>query len=88
MTGREAPRTSTTENCKIGEATLGALSYTKRHIVRSLLIHHRLTIARLSHTSVYVLDQERAYDFYVNKLGIEAVFKDDSGNWFSLGQKE
>jgi catechol 2,3-dioxygenase-like lactoylglutathione lyase family enzyme len=28
-------------------------------------------ITRLSHTSVYVLDQDSAYDFYVNKLGFE-----------------
>src|SRR3984885_1101545 len=26
-------------------------------------------ITKLTHTCVYVLDQERAYDFYVNKLG-------------------
>lgn len=26
-------------------------------------------ITRLSHATVYVLDQESAYDFYVNKLG-------------------
>lgn len=26
-------------------------------------------ITRLSHVSVFVLDQERAHDFYVNKLG-------------------
>lgn len=26
-------------------------------------------IARMSHVSVYVLDQNSAYDFYVNKLG-------------------
>ena len=26
-------------------------------------------ITRLSHTTIYVLDQDKAYDFYVNKLG-------------------
>lgn len=28
-------------------------------------------IQRISHISIYVLDQEAAYDFYVNKLGFE-----------------
>ncbi len=28
-------------------------------------------IARMSHVSVYVLDQNSAYDFYVNKLGFK-----------------
>lgn len=28
-------------------------------------------IARLSHATIYVLDQDRAYDFYVNKLGFK-----------------
>lgn len=28
-------------------------------------------IARLSHASVYVLDQDSAHDFYVNKLGFK-----------------
>lgn len=28
-------------------------------------------ISKLSHASIYVLDQERAKDFYVNKLGFE-----------------
>src|SRR5258705_10480355 len=28
-------------------------------------------INKLSHVSVYVLDQESAYDFYVNKLGFK-----------------
>ncbi|HPG09383.1 MAG TPA: VOC family protein [Saprospiraceae bacterium] len=26
-------------------------------------------ISKISHTCIYVLDQDRAYDFYVNKLG-------------------
>ncbi len=90
-------------------------------------------ITRLNHATFYVLDQDSAHDFYVNKLGfkvhsdapmapgfgvfeckdiyatyeelkakgveftkepkeefygVEALFKDDSGNWFSLGQKK
>lgn len=28
-------------------------------------------LARLTHTSVYVVDQDRALDFYVNKLGFK-----------------
>jgi catechol 2,3-dioxygenase-like lactoylglutathione lyase family enzyme len=28
-------------------------------------------ITKLNHVSVFVLDQERAYDFYVNKLGFK-----------------
>src|SRR5690349_4675329 len=28
-------------------------------------------ITRMNHVSVYVLDQESAYDFYVNKLGFK-----------------
>ena len=28
-------------------------------------------IAKMSHVSIYVLDQESAYDFYVNKLGFK-----------------
>ena len=63
-------------------------------------------ITKLTHVSVYVLDQASAYDFYTKKLGFkvitdvpmgnghrwlgvygtEALFKDDSGNWFSLAQ--
>ena len=83
-------------------------------------------IQRLSHTTLYVLDQDAAKDFYVNKLGfevrmdgkmdngfrwltvspkgqplkakgvefasppkeqfygVEAIMKDNSGNWFSM----
>jgi catechol 2,3-dioxygenase-like lactoylglutathione lyase family enzyme len=28
-------------------------------------------VTKLSHTSIYVNDQEKAYDFYVNKLGFK-----------------
>jgi len=28
-------------------------------------------ISKISHTCIYVLDQDRAYDFYVNKLGFK-----------------
>ena len=28
-------------------------------------------ISKLSHVSIYVLNQDSAYDFYVNKLGLK-----------------
>ena len=76
-------------------------------------------IRKLSHACIYVLDQDRAKEFYTGKLrfevrhdvrmgsefegagegfrwltvsppeqpyGVEAIFRDDSGNWFSLTQ--
>jgi catechol 2,3-dioxygenase-like lactoylglutathione lyase family enzyme len=30
-------------------------------------------ITRLSHANIYVLDQDRAYDFYINKLGFKLI---------------
>lgn len=48
-------------------------------------------ITRLSHTSIYVLDQESARDFYVNKLGFEvredAPMGDDL-RWLTVGPKD
>jgi catechol 2,3-dioxygenase-like lactoylglutathione lyase family enzyme len=44
-------------------------------------------ISRLSHTTFFVLDQERAKDFYVNKLGFEIrmnVPVGDKGVWLSV----
>lgn len=38
-------------------------------------------IQRLSHASIYVLDQESAYDFYVNKLGFEERLKIPIGRY-------
>lgn len=68
-------------------------------------------IMRLSHVSIYVLDQDEAKEIYTKKLGmearndqvldgfrgpvppgtdrpygIEATFRDNSGNWFSRTQ--
>jgi catechol 2,3-dioxygenase-like lactoylglutathione lyase family enzyme len=44
-------------------------------------------ITKLTHTCVYVLDQERAYDFYVNKLGF-AVHTDapmgEGARWLTV----
>jgi len=34
-------------------------------------INYRTMITRMSHACIYVLDQDSAYDFYVNKLGFK-----------------
>ncbi|MBZ5725848.1 MAG: VOC family protein [Acidobacteriia bacterium] len=47
-------------------------------------------IQRLSHVTIYVLDQEEAYDFYINKLGFEVRMdqKMDNGfRWLTIGPK-
>ncbi len=47
-------------------------------------------IQRLSHTSIYVLDQDSARDFYVNKLGFEVrddVKMDNGFRWLTVGPK-
>ncbi len=44
-------------------------------------------ISKLSHASVFVLDQERARDFYVNKLGFAIVMDvpvGDKGSWLTV----
>jgi catechol 2,3-dioxygenase-like lactoylglutathione lyase family enzyme len=46
-------------------------------------------IQRLSHSVVYVLDQDSAYDFYINKLGLE-VRTDHTMpglRWLTVGPK-
>ena len=46
-------------------------------------------ITKLSHATIYVLDQDRAKDFYVNKLGMEC--RDDARmgpfRWLTVGPK-
>ena len=46
-------------------------------------------IKKLTHATVYVLDQDRAKDFYVNKLGMEC--RDDARmgpfRWLTVGPK-
>ncbi len=46
-------------------------------------------ITKLTHSTVYVLDQDRAKDFYVNKLGFEC--RDDARmgdfRWLTVGPK-
>ena len=47
-------------------------------------------IQRLSHVTIYVLNQDEAYDFYVNKLGFEVRMdaKMDNGfRWLNVGPK-
>lgn len=47
-------------------------------------------IQRLSHTTLYVLDQDAARDFYVNKLGFEVrmdASMDNGFRWLTVGAK-
>jgi catechol 2,3-dioxygenase-like lactoylglutathione lyase family enzyme len=47
-------------------------------------------IQRLSHVTIYVLDQDAAYDFYVNKLGFEIrtdARMDNGFRWLTVGPK-
>jgi catechol 2,3-dioxygenase-like lactoylglutathione lyase family enzyme len=47
-------------------------------------------IQRLSHVCIYVLDQDEAYDFYVNKLGFEVrtdARMDNGFRWLTIGTK-
>lgn len=46
-------------------------------------------IQRLSHASIPVLDQDQAYDFYVNKLGFEVRTdaKMEGFRWLTVGPK-
>ena len=41
--------------------------------------------------NLHVLDQDRAYDFYVNKLGFKVITDvpmDDGGRWLTVGPPE
>jgi catechol 2,3-dioxygenase-like lactoylglutathione lyase family enzyme len=47
-------------------------------------------ITRLSHVVLYVLDQDQAYDFYVNKLGLQVVTDAPMGEgsrWLTVAPK-
>jgi len=47
-------------------------------------------IQRFSHISIYVLDQDAAYDFYVNKLGFEVhtdATMDNGFRWLTVNPK-
>lgn len=48
-------------------------------------------ITRLSHASVYVLDQSRARDFYVDTLGLEEKMRvplGDEGYWLTVAPRD
>lgn len=48
-------------------------------------------ITKMSHVSIYVLNQDDAYDFYVNKLGFEVRTDAPMGpgmRWLTVGPKE
>src|SRR4030095_1012823 len=48
-------------------------------------------ITKLSHVSIYVLDQKEAYDFYVNKLGFKVHTDAEMGNgwrWLTVTPPE
>jgi catechol 2,3-dioxygenase-like lactoylglutathione lyase family enzyme len=48
-------------------------------------------VTKLSHTSIFVTDQEKAYDFYVNKLGfkVNTDAKMDNGfRWLTINAPE
>lgn len=48
-------------------------------------------ITRMSHASIFVLDQERAKDFYTNKLGMEVktdVPMSEGVRWLTLTMKD
>jgi catechol 2,3-dioxygenase-like lactoylglutathione lyase family enzyme len=47
-------------------------------------------IDRFSHSTIYVLDQDEAYDFYVNKLGFEVATDatmDNGFRWLTIRGK-
>jgi predicted enzyme related to lactoylglutathione lyase len=47
-------------------------------------------IQKLSHATIYVLDQDEALDFYTNKLGFEVrmdMSMDDGFRWVTVGPK-
>jgi catechol 2,3-dioxygenase-like lactoylglutathione lyase family enzyme len=48
-------------------------------------------VTKLSHTSFFVLDQDKAYDFYVNKLGFKVntdATMDNGFRWLTVSPPE
>ena len=48
-------------------------------------------ITKMTHMSIYVLDQDRALDFYTNKLGFKVIVDVPMGNgarWLTVGTPE
>src|SRR5262249_36230721 len=71
------------ENRKIREACPAGLRYAGSHRRNNM-------VQRISHASVFVLDQDAAKDFYVNKLGFELRFDSQMQNgfrWLTVGAK-
>lgn len=51
----------------------------------------KIMITRLSHTTIYVLNYDSAYDFYVNKLGFKVhtdVSMGEQGRWLTVVSPE
>ncbi len=47
----------------------------------------KIMVTKLSHTSIYVTDQNKAYDFYVNKLGFKVntdATMDNGFRWLTV----
>lgn len=47
-------------------------------------------ISKMSHTTIWVINQEEAYDFYVNKLGLEVRTDNnmEGFRWLTVGPKD
>ena len=48
-------------------------------------------ISRMTHVSIYVLDQDRAFDFYTNKLGFKVITDvpmPDNDRWVTVAPPE
>jgi catechol 2,3-dioxygenase-like lactoylglutathione lyase family enzyme len=58
-------------------------------VMRSNYLRRIPMIRKLSHTTIYVLDQEQALDFYTNKLGFEvrADMKMGDFRWLTVAPK-
>src|SRR5687767_6732688 len=78
--------------CRSGLAIFDSLPFRSCFsFVTSFYKNEILMITRLSHYSIYVLDQDQAYDFYVNKLGFEVVTDatmDNGFRWLTVRPKD
>ena len=48
-------------------------------------------LTRMTHMNIFVLDQESAYDFYTNKLGLKVITDVPMGNgarWLTVGSPD
>jgi catechol 2,3-dioxygenase-like lactoylglutathione lyase family enzyme len=56
-----------------------------------LKLKTEIMISKLTHATIYVLDQDSAYDFYVNKLGLEVrtdAKMENGFRWLTVGPKD